>query len=342
MADNNALTVSPAATELSKQYDTFTPEQVQLIHKTLMPPGAGYDQMALFLHQCARTGLDPLAKQIYALNVGGKLSVQVGIDGFRSIAERTGEMDGRDGPYWCGPDGQWSDVWLDGNPPAAARVTIYRKGQTHGYTATALWSEYGKHTGVWKTMPALMLAKCAEALALRQAFPADLSGLYTPDEMAQADTEKTKARMTEMGLKAAPPKKPKAPPAVGADGEFIPPEDTKKTATGQAKAKLPCHHCKESIAGNTDIAYGKWDSGDWYIAHWKCHSDAVEPKFQGDPVVDAEYDEVEVEAKKAVRKAVKGKPAEKLVDSLVGPEADEKPEPEVEVDEDALDAEVPN
>jgi hypothetical protein len=67
-------------------------------------------------------------------------------------------------------------------------VLVYRKGCAHPFTAIAKFSEYNAGGSMWQKMPANQLAKCAEALALRKAFPHQLSGLYTPDEMAQGDT----------------------------------------------------------------------------------------------------------------------------------------------------------
>jgi len=164
----------------------FTPEQVDLIKRTICN-GLSNDEFNLFLGQCRRTGLDPFSKQIHAVKRGGKLSIQVGIDGFRLVAERTGQTDGQDGPYWCGTDGVWKDVWLEKAAPAAAKVTVYRKGQSRGYTGVARWAEfYQPAGGMWDRLPATMLAKVAETIALRKGFPQELSGVYSPEEMDQA------------------------------------------------------------------------------------------------------------------------------------------------------------
>ena len=162
----------------------------------------------VFLHQVKRTGLDPFARQIYMVGrdenrqVNGqcvkttKYTIQTGIDGFRLIARRAADAAGDVLSYedtlWCGPDGRWTDVWLHQTPPAAAKVVVVR-GHGQRYPAIATLAEYagrkrdGGLTRMWQEKSALMLAKCAEALALRKAFPQDLSGLYTSDEMQAAD-----------------------------------------------------------------------------------------------------------------------------------------------------------
>lgn len=157
--------------------------------------------LAIFFHQCARTGLDPFARQVYLIGRKTKVNdqwvtkqtIQTGIDGFRLIARRAVDRRKESLSYadtlWCDSDGEWKDVWLSSEPPAAAKVTVFRNGQQ--FPAIALMSEYkqttsaGAPTKMWKEKPVLMLEKCAEALALRKAFPQDLSGLYTVDEMGE-------------------------------------------------------------------------------------------------------------------------------------------------------------
>jgi phage recombination protein Bet len=165
----------------------WTPEQTQLIATTIAP-GCSSDELRLFAYACQRTGLDPFSKQIYAIKRGGKMTIQAGIDGLRAIAERTGELDGSH-TEWCGDDGQWSDVWISSKPPAAAKTTIWRKGSSHPFTGVARFADYNAGQGLWSKMPAAMIAKCSEALALRKAFPANLSGVYSTDEMEQVEVQ---------------------------------------------------------------------------------------------------------------------------------------------------------
>ena len=182
MAGNALAVVSKPQQAISQG---FSAEQIELIKRTIAPD-ASDNELALFLSQCQRTGLDPFSRQIYFIKRGGKGSTQVSIDGFRVIAERSGEMDGQE-VAWCGEDGVWTDVWLKKEAPAAARVLVYRKGCSHPFPAIAKFAEYSAGGPMWTKMPANQIAKCAEALALRKAFPHQLSGLYTPDEMGQAE-----------------------------------------------------------------------------------------------------------------------------------------------------------
>ena len=165
------------------KYENITPDQITLI-KSQIAVDATDDELKLFLHVANKSGLDPLARQIYFIKRGGKMTIMTAIDGFRAIADRTGQYIGSSDPIF-------ED---NGSIPAKATVTVNKvvAGVVGNFTATARWDEYypGKSQGfMWDKMPHTMLGKCAEALALRKAFPAQLSGLYTGDEMDQAQND---------------------------------------------------------------------------------------------------------------------------------------------------------
>jgi len=167
----------------------FNPDQVKIIRDTVAK-GTSADQFALFIEVCKASGLNPFARQIYAVVRGGVMNVQTSIDGYRLLAERSGKYAGQIGPEWCGEDGAWKDVWLEDKPPVAARVGVLRKDFERPVWGVAKYKSYFVSTNsLWQKMPDTMLAKCAEALALRKAFPSEMSGVYTKEEMDQADRD---------------------------------------------------------------------------------------------------------------------------------------------------------
>lgn len=159
----------------------ITEEQKELVKRTIAPD-ATEAELQLYFYDCSRRGVHPLDKLLHFTKRQGKYTPITSIDLFRMRADSTGVHLGTDEPLYQG---------VKGTPDFAAMVKVHKlvAGQKATFTGTARWSEYfpGEQQGfMWKKMPHLMLGKCAEALALRKAFPAQLHGLYVQEEMDQA------------------------------------------------------------------------------------------------------------------------------------------------------------
>ena len=192
----------------------FPAAQLALIRRTVAAD-TNEAEFELFIHMARSLRLDPLRRQIYALVYNKnradkrKMSIIVAIDGFRAIAERTGNYrpDEDEPTFEFDPDAK-SPTNPAGLVKATVRVWKHSHGSWHKVTASAWWDEYapikeewvdneagqrrpsGKMTldasGQWGKMPRVMLAKVAEALALRKAWPDDFSALHAQEEVDRA------------------------------------------------------------------------------------------------------------------------------------------------------------
>jgi phage recombination protein Bet len=168
---------------------TYHPDQLRMLREHIAP-GLSEGELGYFVEVAKSAGLNPLRKEIYAIKRGNRVAYQVAIDGFRKVAHATGNFVGcSDAVFTTEPAFGGNGVEL------VCTITVHRRvGDNVGtWTASARMGEYmqrgrdGRASGLWATMPKAMLAKCTEALALRKAFPNELAGLYSTDEMGQAD-----------------------------------------------------------------------------------------------------------------------------------------------------------
>jgi hypothetical protein len=177
--------IMPARRDLSK-------EQLDLLKQQICP-NASDVELDYFIAACNHLRLDPFAKQVYGIKRGGKLSIEPSIEGYFVIAERTGEVDGIEGPFWTADGEKWVDIWLRKEPPAGARVIIHRKGRTYPSVGTCAYEEYvqrdasGRPVGRWAVSPANQLACAAIRQAIKRGFQnvdeeLRRAGIEPPDE----------------------------------------------------------------------------------------------------------------------------------------------------------------
>lgn len=141
--------------------------------KQTVAQGLNEPEFRLFVEHCKATGLNPFKREVWAIKAGGRLQVMTGINGFLAIANAHPMFDGM-------------EVEVDNdNAPTKAICKVWRKDRKFPAVGVALLQEYGKETPIWRQMPRVMLTKVAKSIAIREAFPQELNGLYTEEEMPQ-------------------------------------------------------------------------------------------------------------------------------------------------------------
>lgn len=187
-------------------------EQVALIRKTVSDPKnpLNQDEFALFLAVCKITGLNPLERQIYALKIQGRLSIHVGIDGLRRTAALSGQYAGQVGPFWCGEDGEWKDIWLSATAPAGCKVGVFGRGDAQPTWGVARYRTFYKQSNsLWNSMPEHMLSIRAEAFALKKRFNREMGMLHlSEDEAPENDTSSSVVQPDQEALPAPRPSEP--------------------------------------------------------------------------------------------------------------------------------------
>ena len=200
--------------------DRLSAGQLAVIKNTVAK-GASNDELAMFLELASRYQLDPFAREIWCVKMGGSdLTITTSRDGYLAIANRHPAYDGmeadvvREGDTFS-RSGQGIEHSYGAKRGAilGAYALVYRSDRTRPAYFFATFSEYNKGTATWKTYPSAMIQKVAEAMALKRAF--SISGLVTEEEMDKQapapvatagpveQAETWEARLADLRLRAA-------------------------------------------------------------------------------------------------------------------------------------------
>lgn len=164
----------------------ITKEDEALLLNTVAK-GATPAEFQMFLEFCRSTGLNPYKREIWFIKTSQGVQMMTGINGFLSIANAHPQYDGMQVSIQEGDDGKL----------ISATAVVWRKDRKYPSTATVYFNEYFKPSkygnGLWEKMPRMMLQKVAKSVALREAFPQELNGMYTVEEMPDEYALKTNA-----------------------------------------------------------------------------------------------------------------------------------------------------
>lgn len=159
------------------------------------------DEFRLLEAECRHRKISLWSNDVYVERrptPNGRNQILIGmtVQGLLSRAQATGEYVGCLPLEWAGPDGKWMDLWTTKSHPFAARAQVKRRGHEHPTVAVAHWTMYARpEDPFWQRGGPFMLGKCAIAVALRQAFPDALNGVYGWEEL-----DRTRRPMPDNGF----------------------------------------------------------------------------------------------------------------------------------------------
>jgi len=257
--------VPVVAAPIARREHGLRPEQVALLKRTVAKDTTN-DEFALFMLVARKHKLDPFTRQLHCVKRKGKMAIQIGIDGYRAMAARSHKDFGSisEADYEYG---------VDKKTPILARIKLWKKGVEQPTVATAFWQEFSPadinspEAFMWRKMPRHMLAKCAEALALRKAYP-DLADIYTDEEMMQADDDLSPEGREVTDLEGRPLSAPALPPAPPPPD---PPADSPKPTDppeGTLAKINDYREIKTRKGAYTKVQYGNWDCTCWKKDLW--------------------------------------------------------------------------
>ena len=142
-------------------------------------------EFQLFAEICKSSGLNPFKREVWAIKAGGRLQVMTGINGYLAIANNHPQFDGMEIEVEMKTDRPVRDTWVPADRPVKATCKVHRKDRKFPSVGVALMSEFGKSSPIWVQMPVVMLTKVAKCIALREAFPQELNGTYSEDEVPE-------------------------------------------------------------------------------------------------------------------------------------------------------------
>lgn len=219
---------------MTKELTTTNSLEMLNTLRNTVAPGLSDSEFMLFAETVKATGLNPVTKEVWAIKAGGRLQIMTGINGFLRIANSHPQFDGMEVSF------EW-----DGKALISATAKVYRKDRRFPSVATAYMAEYGKPTPIWKTMPSIMLSKCAKSLAIREAFISELGGLYTQEEMPSEYGAGYVNKNTGEVIEVSEQRVSRSEPRLELDAEFV--HEPKAQGKAKKNQNVPTYYNLESL-----------------------------------------------------------------------------------------------